>query len=341
MGNISREMINEAVKLNNNESDAKQVGCGREISAAPTEAELRRALIIFNPIAGENRAMKILPAVIKHMTEKGYISIALTTTGPGAATEYVVRFGTYADIVVCSGGDGTVNEVINGLMQLQQDKRPRFAYIPAGSTNDFANTLGIPKKAEDAISVITDGKCVPVDVGCFNGRYYAYVSAFGAFTDIAYTTSQDAKNIWGPLAYFVKSVGKLKDIRPIRARFIIDGEEIEDAFILCAISNSKIIAGVIKLNPSYVNMSDGLFEIMLIKYPANAIETGKIVNALSTGELKSCEFIRMFHADRIDVTILEDEPISWSLDGECEKDVRCAVIRNVHGALNVMIPAKE
>lgn len=330
----------EKEKLNNSESDVESEDSGRKLPAISTEAGENRALLIFNPIAGDNRAMRILPSVIKHMTDRGYICTTLTTTGPGTATEYVVKLGGEVGIIVCSGGDGTVNEVINGMMQLPADKRPRFAYIPAGSTNDFANTLGIPKKAEEAISVLTDGECVPIDVGCFNGRYYAYVSAFGAFTDIAYTTSQDAKNIWGPLAYFVKSVGKLKDIRPIRARFIINGEEIEDTFILCAISNSKIIAGVIKLKQSWVNMSDGLFEIMLIKYPSNAIETGKIVNALSTGELKSCEFIRMFRADEIDVTILEDEPISWSLDGECEKDVRHAVIKNVHGALNVMVSAK-
>lgn len=297
-----------------------------------------RALLVFNPFAGENKSMRILPQVIKNMTDNGYACMTFTTTGVGAATDIVARYGEKCSMVVCSGGDGTANEIIRGLMTIEAEKRPVFGYIPSGSTNDFANALGIPKLVDQAVDNLVSGQIVPVDVGLFNDRYYAYVAAFGAFTDIAYTTSQDAKNIWGPLAYVVSGLGKLKDIRPVRARFTINGEEIVDDFIFCSISNSRIIGGVIRLKPAWVDLNDGKFEIILIKYPANAIETGKIVNAISSGEMRSCELIRMFSADEVRVEALGKDPISWSLDGESEKDVRVATIRNVKSGIRAIVP---
>lgn len=296
-----------------------------------------KALLIFNPIAGENKAMKILPQVVKHMSDRGFTCITLTTTGVGSATEFVKKYGEWCDIVVCSGGDGTVNEIIKGMMQLPETSRPVFGYIPAGSTNDFANALEIPKNIDSAIENLTDGQIVPIDVGLFNDRYYAYVAAFGAFTDIAYTTPQDVKNTWGSLAYLVNGIGKLKDICPIKARFSINGEDIEDNFIFCSISNSKIIGGLIRLKPSWVDMNDGQFEVLLIRYPNNAIELGKTVNALTTGELKSCEYIRMFRTSVITVKALGNEPISWSLDGEGEKNVWEAKITNIHSGIRAMV----
>ena len=209
----------------------------------------KRALLIFNPVAGEGRSLRLLPQVVKHMTDNGYACTTLTTINSGSATEYVKKYGEENEIVVCSGGDGTANEVISGIMQLPKEKRPRMGYVPSGSTNDFANTLCIPKNSDEAVKNITDGICTTIDVGNFNGRFYAYVAAFGAFTDVAYSTSQNAKNMFGFLAYLAKGFDTLKKIRPIKAVFEINGETIEDDFILCTVSNSRIIAGIVKLKP--------------------------------------------------------------------------------------------
>ena len=173
----------------------------------------KRALLIFNPVAGEGRSLRLLPQVVKHMTDNGYACTTLTTINSGSATEYVKKYGAENEIVVCSGGDGTANEVISGIMQLPKEKRPRMGYVPSGSTNDFANTLCIPKNSDEAVRNITDGICTTIDVGNFNGRFYAYIAAFGAFTDVAYSTSQNAKNMFGFLAYLAKGFDTLKKIR--------------------------------------------------------------------------------------------------------------------------------
>ena len=277
----------------------------------------KRALLIFNPVAGEGRSLRLLPQVVKHMTDNGYACTTLTTINSGSATEYVKKYGAENEIVVCSGGDGTANEVISGIMQLPKEKRPRMGYVPSGSTNDFANTLCIPKNSDEAVRNITDGICTTIDVGNFNGRFYAYVAAFGAFTDVAYSTSQNAK----------------------KAVFEINGETIEDEFILCTVSNSRIIAGIVKLKPEMVEMNDGMFEIILIRYPQNALELTKIVNAITSGEM-SCEYIRMFRASELHVRF-PDESVSWTLDGEQEKNITEAHITNIHSGIDIMCGRTE
>lgn len=310
----------------------------KSIMAEEEEKRLpkKRALLIFNPMAGDNHALFNLPETIRHMTEHGYKCTALTTTYRGAATDFVISYGAENDVIVCSGGDGTANEVIRGMMRLKEEDRPLFGYIPSGSTNDFATALEIPNNTLDILTNITDGDIVPIDVGLFNERYYAYVAAFGAFTAASYTTSQTQKNIWGSLAYFVKGIGSIKDIKPIRARFVMDNEAVEDEFIFCAISNSKIIGGIIRLKPGWVAIDDGKFEVLLIKYPKNAVELGKIVNAITMRELKNCELIRMFSASEITVDAL-DGTIDWSLDGESELNVKTAHVRNMHSAVSTFV----
>ncbi len=296
-------------------------------------------LIVINPVAGDGRSLSVLPELVKVLSERGYLCTTVTTTGRGAATEYVKKLGAGCDMVVCSGGDGTANEVISGLMAISEERRPKFAYIPSGSTNDFAAALGIPKRQKEIIAMISEGKCVPCDVGRFNERYYAYVCAFGAFTNVSHETSQTAKNLFGPIAYLAKGIESLKSIVPIRARFIINGEEIEDDFGFCAISNSHVLGGVIRLNHELVEMNDGVFEIILIKYPEDAIGFSKVAAAIAGGEMK-CEYIRIFHASEVDVTILGDKPVDFTLDGEQIKNVRHAHIENIHSGIRVVSDAR-
>ncbi len=298
----------------------------------------KKALLIFNPNAGEKRGLKLMPETIKYMTEHGYTCTTFTTTGIGAATDMVEQHGVENDVIICSGGDGTANEVIRGMMRLAPEDRPIFGYIPSGSTNDFAAALEIPSSFNDIMQNIIDGEVVDIDTGKFNERNYAYVCAFGAFTDASYSTSQLQKNIWGSLAYFIKGISSIKDIKPIKARLTLDGKEvIEDEFIFCSISNSKIIGGIIRLNPGWVDMNDGKFEVLLIKYPKNGVELGKIVNAITNRELKSCELIRIMSAKDIVVEALGEKPIDWSLDGEGETGIRRAHIQNIHSSIRTFV----
>ncbi len=295
----------------------------------------KRALVIINPVAGDGRSASVLPELVRALSESGCICTAVTTTGRGAATDYVKKLGRSCELLVCSGGDGTANEVISGLMCLESEQRPIFAYIPSGSTNDFASTLGLPKKTKDIISMIAEGASVPVDVGMMNGRCFTNLCAFGAFTDISHTTSQTAKNTFGMLAYFAKGLESLRQITPIKARFEINGEVIEDDFGFCAIANTHIIGGgVIRLKQQLVEINDGLFEIILIKYPTDAIGVSKIAAAIASGEMR-CEYIRIFHAGEVRLTILS-EPVNFTLDGELEKNVAQAHIVNIRSAIRVV-----
>ena len=298
--------------------------------------EKGRALVIINPVAGDGRSLRIMPHIIRTLTEGGYVTTALTTTAQGDGKAYVLRYGEGCSLVVCSGGDGTANEVISGLMELPEDKRPRFGYIPAGSTNDFAATLGIPKQTQEAVRMIGEEYAVPIDIGRFNDRYYAYVCAFGAFTELSYSTPQAAKNIFGPFAYYARSLESMRNIAPIRARFIINGEEIVDDFAFCSISNANIIGGVMRLKKDLVDLNDGEFEIILITYPEDAIGFTKILNAITSGEM-SCEYMRIYRAAEVDITILEEEPVDFSLDGEAEKGIRHAHIVNVHSGIRTIV----
>ncbi|MBQ2190911.1 MAG: YegS/Rv2252/BmrU family lipid kinase [Clostridia bacterium] len=310
-----------------------------EIHAEGDSRRMKKALIVINPVAGDGTALRLFPSLIRGLTEKGYICTAVTTTRKGSATEYALDMGAEHDLIVCSGGDGTANEVIRGLMQLPEEKRPTFGFIPCGSTNDFATTLGIPKTFPKAVSMIMDEQCIPVDVGKFNDRYYAYVCAFGAFTNLSYDTPQSAKNWFGLFAYVAKGLEQLNDIKPIHMRFEINGEIIDDDFAFGCISNSHIIGGVIRLDKNWVELNDGMFEITLIRYPEDSYGFTRIFTELTSGEM-NCEYINIYHAKEVDITVF-GEPIAFSLDGEPENGVSHAHIENIHSGINCIVHKKE
>lgn len=309
------------------------------IEPEKTNTELKKALVIMNPIAGNGQSLRILPELIQSLTEQGYACLTLTTTKKGSGTEYAVKYAEGCDLLVCSGGDGTANEVIRGMMRLPAEKRPTFGFIPCGSTNDFATTLGIPKMQKNALRTVLNGYSIPVDVGRFNDRYYAYVCAFGAFTHLSYSTPQTAKNVFGLLAYVAKGLETIKDIAPIRMRFLINGEVIEDDFAFGCISNSRIIGGVIRLHQNWVELNDGMFEITLIRYPKESYGFTKIFNAITSGEM-NCEYINIYHAQEVDITVL-GEPIAFSLDGEPEDGVTHTRIVNIHSGIRCIVPEKK
>ncbi len=302
--------------------------------------ERKKALIIINPVAGDGRALRVLPELIRSLSDGGYIASVLTTQEKGSATEYAEKYGADCELVVCSGGDGTANEVIRGIMRHPAEKRPKFGFIPCGSTNDFANTLGIPKRPLNAVETLLHGRTIPVDVGSFEDRCYANTCAFGAFTNISYDTPQTAKNIFGPLAYLAKGLETFWYIKPIRLRLVINGEEIDDRFAFGAISNTHIIGGVIRLKKTWVELNDGMFEILLIRYPEEIGGFTKIWSAISTGEL-NCEYIRIYHAPEVDITVMEDDPIDFSLDGERVTGVKHTHISNIRSGIRCIVKEEK
>ena len=223
----------------------------------------------------------------------------------------VAERGTEFDYVVCSGGDGTMNEVATGIMRLETP--PICGYIPAGTVNDFASSLKIPKIMKKAASLVVEGDIFYCDLGQFNERYFTYVAGFGAFTEVSYQTSQELKNALGKTAYFVEALKHITEIKAHRMKIMYDGGAVEDEFVLGLISNSESVAGFKAYQKRNIKMDDGLFEALFIRKPKNPIDLQAVVNALLTRNLSTEQIVAIssghFH-------IVSDDEISWTLDGE-------------------------
>ncbi len=298
----------------------------------------KKAVLIVNPKSGNARALTVIAPAVVALSNAGYETRSFTTTCAGDATMIASEYGKEAELIICSGGDGTINEVIRGVMQLEKDERPILGFIPMGSTNDFANALGLPRRVDQLVDIAVGGVPTEIDVGCFNGRHYAYLASFGAFTDMSYSTSQEAKNMFGFLAYLGNGMKSIANIRPIHTNVIVDGELIIGDYAFVSVSNTPSVIGVINYSKrNHIDLNDGLFEVMLIDYPTNAIELSRIANALSTGDF-DCELMTRFSSNK--VRFILDEPVDWILDGEHVEGRHEIEIENVHSAVRIMLPGQ-
>lgn len=298
----------------------------------------KRALLVVNPKAGGARACSMIAPVVEKLSNAGYETRCFTTTCRGDASSIAADYGAEADLLVCCGGDGTVNETVSGVMQLDRSERPAIGYIPMGSTNDYASALGLPRRRDLLIDTALFGSPREVDVGCFNGRFFAYLASFGAFTDISLNTSQEAKNVFGVLAYIGSGMNSLANIRPIHTDVIVNGNIITDDYAFASVSNTRSVAGVINYNRGEpVDLNDGLFEIMLIRYPRNAAELSAIARALSTGDFGG-EYTQRITAG--EVRFLFSEPVDWILDGERAEAGHEVFVKNIRSAVRMMLPAE-
>lgn len=269
---------------------------------------------IFNLVAGKAIIGDKLADIIDAFTKSGYE----VTTHPTQEAGDAVKASTYAcengfDVLVCAGGDGTLSQCIHGVMA--SEHRIPIGYIPAGSTNDFAKGLGIPKGVMESVQWIIDGTPTPCDVGGFNGGYFTYIVAFGAFTNVTYETSQQVKNIFGHAAYIFSGLMHLTSIRSKRMKIEYNDTVLEDDFIFGMVTNSSSVAGLLSLNDFLLD--DGVFEVTLIKKPSNLSQLNTILlSLLNIAEEIDKDYIKFFRTDRITFTSLSDEPITWTLDGE-------------------------
>ena len=292
---------------------------------------MKKLLFIMNPFAGQKKANKVLPEILMLFTEAGYeINISMTT-GPGSATRLAAERGGRADLVVCCGGDGTLNETISGL--LMAGIQVPVGYIPSGTTNDFAASLKLSGNPIQAAKDILEGQPVPYDVGKFGERYFSYVASFGAFTRSSYAVPQTVKNALGHTAYILGGISELSQIRNEHVRMEIDGEVVEDDFLFGAICNSTSVGGVLTLPPDRVDMGDGVFEVMLIRGPRNLNELTECMLAVQN-QTYNCGMITFRSAKMIKISA--DPFMPWTLDGE-KADGFCDVkVENLHHAVRIV-----
>ncbi|CRZ34883.1 YegS/Rv2252/BmrU family lipid kinase [Herbinix hemicellulosilytica] len=291
-----------------------------------------KLLYIVNPIAGRIFPKINFKRVIELFQSHGFDVTMKKTAYKGHATELVLKYGHDKNIIVCSGGDGTLNEVISGIMRLGKDVT--LGYIPSGTTNDFACSLNLSDRMEKAAMTIIKGQTKTVDIGLFGEkRYFSYIASFGAFTGSSYSTPQSHKNIIGHLAYVLEGMKDIPNIRPHHVRVETSEAVYEGDYIFGAVSNSLSIGGILKLDANCVNLNDGMFEIILIKNPKTPIDLSRMIISLKKKDFKD-KYIDFFKAT--DVTFYMDEPFPWSIDGEYEAGVNKVKIQNLHSAIKIL-----
>ncbi|MBE5778289.1 MAG: diacylglycerol kinase family lipid kinase [Clostridiales bacterium] len=297
---------------------------------------MKKALVILNPRAGMRKGAQNLYDILAALQQGGYLCTLAITTKAGDGTDFVTEQAQDKDLVVCIGGDGTYNEVAAGM--LQAGYTMPLGYIPAGSTNDFANSMNLSSNIKTAALDIVTGRETLLDMGSFGGRPFAYVASFGAFTKTSYSTPQTLKNMLGHLAYILEGLKDLTTLQPVHMRIETDVQAFEDNYLFGAFSNSTSIGGLLRLKKDYVDMGDGLLEVLLIRSPRNAMELGRMLVALKTGEYGGSECITFCSTRR--AFIQTEKGMDWSLDGERAEGAETLEIVNLPGVLRLMVPEK-
>ena len=293
---------------------------------------LKHLLLVINPNAGTRQARRFLPEIIAVFNRAGYFCSVYVTEKRGDATRFIRDHAEGADLVVACGGDGTLNEVITG-MQLGGYRMP-LGYIPCGSTNDFANGLGLPTAPIIAAGTIVSGIPHMLDVGLFTpDRYFSYTASFGAFTSVSWSTPQNVKNVLGHAAYILEGIRSLADIRPIHMKITADGQVFEEDYIFGAVCNSTSLGGVLKLEDSDVDMNDGRFETLLIPFPEDLLVLNRILTALRIHHYDDPSL----HFLRASSFTFEGAPdMTWTLDGEAAESRQSVEIKNIHNAIQLV-----
>ena len=296
----------------------------------------KRLLLIINPAAGVRKANRHLTAMVALFNAHGYICTVFCTAGRGDATRIARENARGFDLVVCVGGDGTLNEVLGGMVEGRA--HTPIGYVPAGSTNDFASSFELSKDILKAAKDIMEGTPRTLDAGSFNGRLFTYVASFGAFTEASYATPQRSKNLLGHLAYVLEGMKDLPNIHPVRLALEAGGRRFEGEYIFGAISNATTIGGVLTLDKQCVAMDDGLFEITLVKMPQSLIDLNRIVLSLQTQQYDE-DLIHFCTAERAVVSAPQEMP--WTLDGEYAPGSTNIRIDNLHHAYAMVINTKK
>lgn len=300
----------------------------------------KRLLFIVNPKAGRTVIRADLINIIEVFSNAGYMVEVYPTKGQQETEEYVYSNGEKYDLVVCAGGDGTLDNTVGGIMRLERKlkKRIHMGYIPCGSTNDYARSLRISMNPLQAAKDIVDGDICHVDVGRIENTFFIYVAAFGAFTDISYSTPQNLKNALGHAAYMLEASKSMFNMKTYDMKLLFDGEEVEGNFIYGQITNSLSIGGFKNFGSKDMSFSDGKFETVLIKTPDNPLELQRIINCLVVDDL-SDDMIVFRKSSRVVVKCREEVP--WTVDGEFGGSYKTTRVSNIRKAVSIILKDKS
>ncbi len=293
---------------------------------------MKELLFIYNPNAGKGLIKPKLSDVVDIFVKAGYEVTIYPTQKYQDAYDKVLTLEKQYDLVVCSGGDGTLDEVVTGMMH-RENKMP-IGYIPAGTTNDFANSLHIPRDMFKAADVAVNGAIFSCDVGTFNTDNFIYIAAFGLFTDVPYQTNQNVKNVLGHLAYILEGAKRLHDVPSYRIKVTHDDEVIEDEFIYGMVTNSRSVGGFRNMIGKNVVFDDGEFEVTLIRTPKTITALQEIIAALLIEQIDT-KYMYSFKARHIEFESLEE--IAWTLDGEFGGIHDKVCIQNEQKSLQIMV----
>lgn len=292
---------------------------------------MKNLLFIVNPSAGKKHIKTRLFEIVDLFVKAGYEVRVYPTQSKGDAIRIVSEEGWLYSLIVCAGGDGTLDEVVTGCMKCGCDTP--IGYIPCGTTNDFARSMGIPKDPIRAAKRIINYDPKPVDIGSFNGDYFVYVAAFGAFTGVTYTTPQEIKNYLGHAAYILEGIKSVSSLTSYHLKIEYDGKIIEDDFLLGMITNSLTVGGFQNPNSKIAMLDDGMYEALFVKYPTNPLDLQATATAYFMGEFNP-EYMYQFKAKKIVIDSLEE--IDWTLDGEFGGRYEHAEVVNLENALNII-----
>ncbi len=276
---------------------------------------MKKLLFIYNPHAGRGQVRGKLAEILNAFTKAGCLCTAYPTQAPGDAARVARELAPGFDRVACCGGDGTLHEVVAGLMELPESARPPIGYLPAGTTNDYARNLKLPRGMEAMAALAAGGEPRPVDIGRVGEQYFIYVAAFGAFTDVAYNTSQQFKNAFGHLAYVLKGAAELgNNLKGYPLRVEHDGGTLEGEYLYGMVSNTVSVGGIIGLPGNEVVLDDGLLELVLVEKPRTMAQLNTAIRALAKQEYDTESGVVGLHSSRYRITCAEGVP--FTLDGE-------------------------
>lgn len=298
---------------------------------------MKKLLFIFNPHAGKGQIADCLVDILNEMVKAGY-EIRIHPTQAKGEAEYLAKSQAKKyDLIVCSGGDGTLDEVVAGV--IASGVNVPIGYIPAGSTNDFANSLGLSKDMVEAARAAVSGEPYMVDIGAFGDKSFVYVAAFGIFTDVAYETDQELKNVLGHAAYILEGAKRLGDIQSYNMKITNGDEVMEGDFILGMITNSTSVGGFKGMTGDDVELDDGLFEVTLIKRPKNAMEMNMILASIAK-LVDDTDYVYTFKTDRLTVECEDEKSAPWTLDGEYGGSPKKVVIEVKKQFVDILVSSK-
>lgn len=295
---------------------------------------MRKIYFVYNPHSGREQIGTKLNEIIRILADVDNELTVAPTVGYQDAQKRIENLSDDYDLVVCSGGDGTLDEVVTGMMTRPMEKRIPIGYIPAGTTNDFARSLEIPRNMPEAARMVMNGEPFACDIGSFNEDSFVYIASFGIFTDVSYNTKQEVKNVLGHMAYVLEAMKSLVNIKSYKMKISSEELEVEGDFLFGMITNSKSVAGFQGLVRNEVVFDDGVYEATFIKRPRNPLEIQELLAALIDEKIDS-NYMYSFRSKRLEIE--SEELVPWTLDGEFGGEHNMVVIENNQQAVEIIV----